>query len=189
MSQNSCVRSESKTASHFRSTRSPILWLRRRSNALQFFSQEACLAQAFLLRPELGQGSEVVLSDRLLRENEHHYVHRTLSTCPVWHVPSAPQLLACSQSHMDTCRTYHRTWETGVGYGHEGHRIQPLKIFQHLSPKLLLPLQSCGGTYEDSPTYRVLRLLVVLLCSQLRGNRGRTRRIRRHRSQRNHGCA
>src|SRR5262249_16092746 len=38
---------------------------------------------------------------------------------------------------VDTLFTYHRTWETGVGYGHEGHRIQPFIIFQHLSRELL----------------------------------------------------
>ena len=29
---------------------------------------------------------------------------------------------------MDTLLTYHRTWETGVGFGHEGRQIQPFII-------------------------------------------------------------
>ena len=91
-----------------------------------------------------------------------YYVHRTLSTCPVWHVPSAPQLLACYRGHMDTCPTYHRTWETGVGYGHEGHRIQPLKIFQHLSSKLL---NSYITIVCEEPMKTPLRIAIFcLLC-------------------------
>jgi len=42
---------------------------------------------------------------------------------------------------VDTLFTYHRTWETGVGNGHEGRRIQPFIIFQHLSSKLTRALQ------------------------------------------------
>jgi hypothetical protein len=51
------------------------------------------------------------------------------STCPVCRVAAAPQLLARAGEHMDTLLTYHRTWETGVGCGYEGHRIQPFKSF------------------------------------------------------------
>lgn len=50
---------------------------------------------------------------------------------------TAPRSLAAVPAQVDTLPTYHRTWETGVGYDHEGHRIQPFIIFQHLSPKLL----------------------------------------------------
>jgi hypothetical protein len=50
--------------------------------------------------------------------------------------PAAPQLLAGKKGRAHTLFTYHRTWETGVGHGHEGRRIQPFIIFQHLSLKL-----------------------------------------------------
>jgi SH3 domain-containing YSC84-like protein 1 len=53
---------------------------------------------------------------------------------------------------MDTLLTYHRTWETGVGYGHEGHRIQPFIIFQHLCPKLL----ACNYNREEELMKRSL---------------------------------
>jgi hypothetical protein len=66
----------------------------------------------------------------------------TLSTCPIRHDSAAPRLLAGKLGQVDTLFTYHRTWETGVGNGHEGRRIQPFIIFQHLSPKLTRALQS-----------------------------------------------
>src|SRR5450432_1444096 len=58
----------------------------------------------------------------------------------------APRLLAGKKGRVHTLFTYHRTWETGVGHGHEGRRIQPFIIFQHLCSKL-----SCSTiSFEES---------------------------------------
>jgi hypothetical protein len=37
-------------------------------------------------------------------------------------------LLAGKPGWVDTLFTYHRTWETGVGFGYEGRRIQPFIV-------------------------------------------------------------
>src|SRR5262249_38703288 len=52
----------------------------------------------------------------------------TGSTCPHPVYEPALTLLVSKRARMDTLLTYHRTWETGVGDGHEGRRIQPFIV-------------------------------------------------------------
>ena len=46
-----------------------------------------------------------------------------------YHTGTEPTLLVRQHPAAHNVFTYHRTWETGVGFGHEGRRIQPFIIF------------------------------------------------------------
>src|SRR6185312_9655011 len=83
----------------------------------------------------------------------------TLSTCPTWHGPSAPQLLAAKHVQVDTLFTYHRTWETGVGNGHEGRRIQPFIFF----PASLLRAGQCSTILTEESMKKAFCFLAVAL--------------------------
>jgi hypothetical protein len=79
------------------------------------------------------------LADQLANSGSSKY----MSLKPI---PPAPRLLAGQPGRVHTLFTYHRTWETGVGHGHEGRRIQPFIIFQHLS----LSLHALQSVSEES---------------------------------------
>jgi hypothetical protein len=55
----------------------------------------------------------------------HDPGHWPSGTCTYPLVRQGRRLLAGKCGQMDTLLTYHRTWETGVGHGHEGRRFQP----------------------------------------------------------------
>jgi hypothetical protein len=59
----------------------------------------------------------------------------TSGTCPDCRVHVARQLLASEMMWGHTPLTYHRTWETGVGGGNEGRRIQPFNLLSHLTSR------------------------------------------------------
>jgi hypothetical protein len=59
----------------------------------------------------------------------------TSGTCPDCPVHVALQLLACETVWGHTALTYHRTWETGVGSGNEGRRVQPFNLLHHLTSR------------------------------------------------------
>jgi len=73
-------------------------------------------------------------------------VRCTLGTCPDCPAHVALGLLVPRSNQDHTPLTYHRTWETGVGGGNEGRRIQPFILFPVIDiPPLLSPLQSIPG--------------------------------------------
>jgi hypothetical protein len=79
--------------------------------------------------PQTGRFANGNLADYLLPVN----ADIAGSTCPNLYVLTALTLLVNEFTRVDTLLTYHRTWETGVGFGHEGRRIQPFIVLFHLS--------------------------------------------------------
>jgi lipid-binding SYLF domain-containing protein len=82
-----------------------------------------------------------------------------MSLTPCTH--ASPGYLATVRPKVDTWLTYHRTWETGVGHGHEGRHIQPFILFLHLTPELLLRLKSISrNIMKKLPSVLLFALIV-----------------------------